>query len=408
MREPEVGRRLTREESALMETCRACTAVDPGRRPGSAGVVVGMLAGEGRRGRRLGRRWQAAIAFALLAVVAIAAGVAVRGVRRARVGIARADSPTIIVPTGDPEEWTDKSRVLAEVPGMIHCMVDLPDHRTVRFVWGTPPQAVDIDTRTGARRPSPVLPATYAEGCPDLSPDGHRLLFQGRDKDGRPLAFVSPYSDGRAASPVTPIADPSVNSEPLWLPDGKSFVHDVDVRHVGVFSLAAERTTVLPEPTLPAFLGTWHWRSNGDLFVTAHDSALVTEVVAYSLPQIAEKYRLRISVFALNFRSTEWHSVVCAGFKGFVIEIDPVAGEARNRGELKGQFIRQLTPIASGLAFASTRIVTTVVNVEDDSRVIRSDDRGLLSMVVAARGTSRVRWWAIGTSSCAATSPADS
>jgi hypothetical protein len=112
----------------------------------------------------------------------------------------------------------------------------------------------------------------------------------------------------------------------------------------------------------------------------------VTEVVAYSLPQIAEKYRLRISVFALNFRSTEWHSVVCAGFKGFVIEIDPVAGEARNRGELKGQFIRQLTPIASGLAFASTRIVTTVVNVEDDSRVIRSDDRGLLSMVRCGAG----------------------
>jgi len=43
-------------------------------------------------------------------------------------------------------------------------------------VWGTPMRAEDLDTVSHARRPSPVVPAAYAEGCPDISPDGKRLL----------------------------------------------------------------------------------------------------------------------------------------------------------------------------------------------------------------------------------------
>ena len=68
---------------------------------------------------------------------------------------------------------------MAEVPDRIHCTRLLPDRRTIRFVWGTPTHAEDIDTVTRARSPSPVVAAATAEGCPDVSPDGRRLALPG-------------------------------------------------------------------------------------------------------------------------------------------------------------------------------------------------------------------------------------
>ena len=140
------------------------------------------------------------------------------------------------MPTGAAADWTDISTVLAEVPDRVNCTRLLPDKRTVRFVWGTPPRAEDVDTVTGTRVPSPLVPAAYAEGCPDLSADGKRLVFQGHAKDGRAFAFLSDHPDGREAVPVVPNAEPSMDSEPTWLADGRTFSFDVDAKHMGVFS----------------------------------------------------------------------------------------------------------------------------------------------------------------------------
>src|SRR6185503_16377429 len=101
----------------------------------------------------------------------------------------------LIIPTGEPADWTDISAVLAEVPERITCTRLLPDQRTIRFVWGSPPRAEDVDTVTRKRIPSPLVPAAYAEGCPDLSPDGKRLVYQGHTTDGRAFAFLSDHAD---------------------------------------------------------------------------------------------------------------------------------------------------------------------------------------------------------------------
>ena len=199
---PELGRKLTEEERAVLETCRACTAKDPARRIASAAEAGRMLT-ERRRWwwwkRRLAaskRPWSCAGA---LTVVAAVVAVGVLRSRRATAGCAvvrrRSESP-LIVPTGEPADWTDVSTVLAEIPERIPCTRLLPDQRTIRFVWGSPPRAEDIDTVTRKRIPSPLVPAAYAEGCPDLSPDGKRLVYQGHAQ-GRARVRVSFGAPGR-------------------------------------------------------------------------------------------------------------------------------------------------------------------------------------------------------------------
>ena len=100
---------------------------------------------------------------------------------------------------------------------------------------------------------SPLVPEAYAEGCPDLTADGQRLVYTGHTVDDRAYAFVSPHPDGRDAVPEVQIAEPSRTSDPVWLPDGQSFLYDVDDKHVGVFSLETKHNEVVPTTTAPLF-----------------------------------------------------------------------------------------------------------------------------------------------------------
>jgi hypothetical protein len=225
MLEPALGRRPTKEERVAIEACRACIAREPGRRPGTAADVEALLL---RRRRfwiqfRERRPLLAATVLGVAALVVLAGLVSLphtfrtRGARQAQ-----PTEPEMIVLAGEPEDWTEKARVIAEVPGRILCMRVLSDARTARFVWGEPHSAEDLDIRTGHRSPSSLEPATYAEGCPDISPDGQRLVYQGHTPDGRPAAFVSTNPHGRAARAEAQTAEPTMSSEPTWLPDHAS------------------------------------------------------------------------------------------------------------------------------------------------------------------------------------------
>ena len=152
--------------------------------------------------RRLGASKRPVIAASALTVVA--AAIAIRDASRTRKTAHTLPSSTqespLIVPTGEPADWTDMSTVLAEVPERIQCTRLLPDQRTIRFVWGTPPRAEDIDTVTRKRVPSPLVPAAYAEGCPDLSPDGKRLVYQGTRRTAAPSRSSRSALTGRTPS----------------------------------------------------------------------------------------------------------------------------------------------------------------------------------------------------------------
>jgi hypothetical protein len=173
----------------------------------------------------------------------------------------------------------------------------------VRFVWGAPElRAEDIDTVTRQRVPSPVVPEAYAEGCPDLSPDGKRLVYQGHAPDGRPFAFLSPHADGHDAVPVVQTAEPSMASEPTWLADSQTFSYDIDVKHMGVYSTAGGRMNVLPDVTPRSFVTMFRFAIGNSVYLGNYFDTAESEIVGISLPLIKEEQRFRIPKLVLDLR----------------------------------------------------------------------------------------------------------
>jgi len=365
---PELGRRLTDEERAVFDTCRACTVRDPARRIARPEEVGVMLAAR-RRSRRfhLRRQWLAArppvvVASALTLVAALAVGlsrgrhpageVAVSPTPR---GPAAPQSP-LIVPTGEPTDWTAASTVLAEVPERITCTRLLPDQRTIRFLWGSPPRAEDIDLVTRKRVPSPLVPAAYAEGCPDLSADGQHLVFQGHTPDGRAFAFLSDHPDGRDAVPVVPAAEPSVLSEPTWLADGETFSYELDTTHVGVFSTATRRTNVLTETDIHPFVNMFRFAVGDQVLVERLSNEGEAELVGTTIPDLKESVRFRLPVAGLDFRwfhSKYYYSGRWTHVGNAIVVVDPATLEAHPIGHLPDQSIRHLIFGRKGAVFVS-------------------------------------------------------
>jgi hypothetical protein len=356
---PELGRKLTEAERAVLDACRACTAKEPARRIASA-EAAGRLLTERRRwwARRSASRRPIVFAVALTVTASIAAGI-VRTQRQlpdARPS-SSAESP-LIIPAGEPADWTDTSTVIAEVPGRIHCTRLLPDQRTLRFVWGTPKRAEDIDTVTHKRVPSPLVPVAYAEGCPDLSPDGNRLVYQGHDKDGRAFAFLSRHANGRDAVPVVPTAEPSMDSEPTWLGDGDAFSYDIDARHVGAYTPALGHTIVLPGSTSEGFGSTFRFATAGLIVVSAYFDGGAGEVIASSWPSLNEEMRFRTPGLELDF-AVKGRLLLSANIgppgQSEVIALDRTSMIARRLGQVRGQYLRHPKFGAEGLTFVSRR-----------------------------------------------------
>ncbi len=61
------------------------------------------------------------------------------------------------------------------------------------------------------------------------------------------------HPDGRDAVPEVPIAEPSMSSDPVWLPDSETIAYDIDDAHVAVFSVATKRSEVVPATNAPIF-----------------------------------------------------------------------------------------------------------------------------------------------------------
>jgi len=362
---PALGRKLTDAERAAFEACRACTGKAPERRIASAGDA-GRLLTERRRWfarHPFVRRRPLTFAVALTATATLAIGV-VRTQREspdART-VSSPESP-LIIPTGEPADWTDVSAVIAEVSDRIHCIRLLPDHRTIRFVWGTPKRAEDIDMVTRKRVPSPLVPAAYAEGCPDLSPDGKRVVFQGHDRDARAYAFLSENPNGKNAVPAVPTAEPSMSSEPTWLADGETFSFDVDAKHMGVFSTSARRMTVLPEVTAKPFVSSFRFAIGGMVLVSASSASGEMEFAGFSTPSLKEETRFRLPEFAVDFvsnRSLLYYTNPSPVRRADLIEVNPSLGQARPIGSIRDQSIRYPILVPHAVAFVSIRLAETV------------------------------------------------
>ena len=250
---PELGRKLTEEERAALEACRACAAKEPtrqGRDRGRGRAVAHGGGGGGGGGSGGSSSWKRAVMLASSLTVVAAVAVGMLRLRQAPPDTRPPSTPdrALIVPTGEAADWTDVSSSSPRSPSGSRCTRLLPDQQTIRFVWGIAPRAEDVDTVTRSAFPRPLVPAAYAGGCPDVSPDGKRLVYQGHTPDGRPFAFVSERSDGSQAVPRScRTAEPTMSSEPTWLADGQSFSYDSrHETHGGVLAGHESRDRVAP------------------------------------------------------------------------------------------------------------------------------------------------------------------
>jgi hypothetical protein len=370
MSEPVLGRRLGPAERRVLQICRSCVAPDPARRPPSAGIVAAQLLAERRSWRpvRSSVGWRIVPGISLLlavtAVVALTQRIRPSGAGTAPLPATPPPAVMTVVPTGEPRDWTATSKVLADVERGLRCIRVLPDGRTVRFVSGSPSRAEDLDVGSGQRRPAPLVPASYAEGCPDVSPDGRRMVYAGHTPDGRAYAFVSERPDGSEAVPVVATAEPSQDSEPTWLADGDSFTYDVDVRHMGVYSLVTNRGAVLAEPTTAPHASAFRYVSSDRIFVSAWLDATSTEISGYASPSLREEYHLHLTEYLTDWRpagaSHAFYTTTNFVPPSTVFDIDLAHNLSRRAGFIAGQFVDRLATAAAGLVLVSSRVSSTV------------------------------------------------
>jgi hypothetical protein len=368
IQEPALGRLLTPQEQQVLSACRACTDVSPRQRPRSARLIAGMLTGRSLPGWRRRLTRLAGASAALLLAVLVMRMVGHRLVVRS---VPTRDAVSLL-PHGDVSDWSTPARVLATVPGRVHCMVLLPDRKTVRFVWGIPKRAEDLDTETGRREPSRLVPAAYAEGCPDMSRDGSRLVFAGHDKDRRPVAFVSSRPDGADAIPVVATGEPSLLTDPAWLSDNHSFLYALDLNHSAIYSMPSRSNVVVPADTALGY-STAYWAVGDALLVAKEFADGSTDLRRLRFPHLEEDLRVRVSAILGDVATPDARHYYFAGRVGTTVRflvVDAARSTIENSGSIPDRFLRHPVFTARGLAFAAIapRSVLRFTSAAGDTR----------------------------------------
>jgi hypothetical protein len=192
--------------------------------------------------------------------------------------------------TSQPADWTKRAKMVASVPGHVHCF-SLAGANRVRLIWGNPRRAEDVDLDSGARRPAALVTEAYATGCPDLSPDGRELLFSVTTPAGGAEIRRSPNPEGRDATPVTP------GWSPVWRGNGEEFVYAIDAAHAAVFSLPAMKFRLIADPapgSMPTILGKavsdrggvalMFFGKDGQFGVTVYDGVALEQQTTLGIP----------------------------------------------------------------------------------------------------------------------------
>jgi Protein kinase domain/WD40-like Beta Propeller Repeat len=321
---------LERRMLALSERCLADAPLD---RPSNAGVVAQMFGDSGlsRRaafGRRPARLIVTAGVAALLGMVAL-------GFRH-RFTVPSKEAAPIhrLEPIGQPVDWSKTGRAIADVNGKVHCF-SVANKNTLRVIWGSPRRAEDIDVVSGIRRSAELRPETYRAGCPQLAPDGKRLLFTAPNQTGSPEIRMSEVPDGSDSAALTS------GSEPLWFGNGDQVAYNLGSGHVAIISLATMEMTLLPDPAFgdSRFLVGKAVSPKGDLIAAIFATSTFDFAVAifqgprfdtpklYSIPmgsrlQFGSEDDLLLSYYT--------------GSTSILADVDWRTGEARNIGRYSG------------------------------------------------------------------------
>jgi serine/threonine protein kinase len=275
---PVIDPRASTRERALARLCVECLQdFAPDRLPDAEAVkrrFEQALAGRLQPIRGLRQRWPLAVGVAALAL----SGVLFVRARQIRVAPALPSAAARL--SGDPADLS-QSRVVLDSGRTLRCFEILPDKKTARIVWTNPTEAVDVELATGAQRPSPLLAQTYRSDCPQVSPDGSRLLYVKEDENSRAQIMLASRPDGGDAVAVTE------GSSPVWLPSGQEFLFAFDSRRAAAFTLPKNRLLFPDSPPFEKRLQQIAVNESGDrvslLFI---DSSRTVSIETYSYPSM--------------------------------------------------------------------------------------------------------------------------
>jgi serine/threonine protein kinase len=227
-----LGKKASARERAFERLCAECLKEFAPERLADAAEVKRRfeqaMAGRLRPIVGLRKRWPLAVA----AVAVLASVGAVMVPRKRPAEPAGVRSPAL---TGKGTDLTANSRLVFSSPRTLRCFDILPDRKTARLLWDKPTAVVDVDLATGRESLPTLVPDAIATNCPQLSPDGQRLLYVKADESGRSQIMLSPHADGRDGVAITE------GSSPSWLPSGEEFVYAFDSHRAAAFTMARTR-----------------------------------------------------------------------------------------------------------------------------------------------------------------------
>ena len=382
-------RPLSRPEYDVWTICRRCTAADPARRPADARVVAKWLQRiEATPPERAAPPGGKSVVIALGALAATLLG-SHHEREQAKAsspwpGVSQVDTPLHVL--GTPADWTQSSRVLLGLPERIACLLALPDHRTLRLVWGAPRTAEDLDIVTGQRRRSPLVPEAYAVGCPDLSPDGQQLIFEGYDGAGRPAIFRSPHPDGSAAAPTVRSAEPGFATAPKWLSDGAAFAFNLDSGHAGILEGSTDHLIIASTTPVGDFREHGWMVGGARLYLTAESPKGRTSCEVLQWPSLDTRQSFTVPFVPFDCQTYDHRTIYCNDTNRVIFAIHPNAGIVIPAGEVRGQGIGFLAVEPDGLAFISQRSRSEVWGTQDGTQSHRLTSLGTVLEAASCGG----------------------
>jgi serine/threonine protein kinase len=229
---PVVGRKSSTREKAFARLCAECLSEFAPERLADAAAVKRRfeqaVAGRLRPIRGLRTRWPL-----LVAAVAVAGSVGAFMFSRPPSRMPVEGRPPVLV--GKAVDLAPISRLVFSSDRVLRCFDILPGRKSARMIWDRPIEAVDVDLATGQQSRPPLTADAMATSCPQVSPDGRRMLYVKADENGRSQIMLSPQPDGSEGVPVTEGTSPS------WMPSGEEFVYAFDNHRAAAFTMAKTR-----------------------------------------------------------------------------------------------------------------------------------------------------------------------
>jgi serine/threonine protein kinase len=265
----------------LWRLCASCLADVPDKRLVD-GMALRRLFEEAISGRRLGRRRLSLLVGAPLLLLLPALFLASRAARHSR--------PRTVL-TGAPLDLAKHSSLLFRTDRVpIQCGQMLPGGTTLRLFLTNPAEAIDVDVSSGRVVPSNLVPEAFASGCPQVSPDGRRLLYERQRPEGRPYVMLSDSPDGREAKMITE------GDGPFWLASADAFLYAVDANRSAVFWIGHGPVLFPDAGEGPRRILSHAANQAGDQIATVFGGRLPVTLEIHGYPQTALLRRLELPI----------------------------------------------------------------------------------------------------------------